>query len=213
MRMLAWTALALVVGTLAGVAVGKAVSGRSAPAAAPQLPGVEVAPVAERALPLFADATPAGAANAFRGAATGRAPEPNTDRPTPLDPKAAPPTEVLVLPHGPGRMATVDLHLLGVAQLPVFQGVMTRDGPANLTSIQRAPRVAAIRDADTQFELLHIGFDRDARPIAAHIKLSETGQEGIVVLAVTRKGQPDAVAPLRPVLAAELAPLPAERDR
>ncbi len=188
-----WTAIGLAAGLAAGIATGKLSFGTTTPGPAPKLAGVEVAVAVERAAPLFADATPAVAPLVpTTVAAELAAPVAAAD--------AKPPSEIIVLPHGPGHFAHLDLAAAGVASLPIYAGAMTRDGPAQLTSIQRAAKVGTLKGPEAEFEWLHAGFDREARLVAAHVRLPDGGVEGIVVLAVNRKGQPELLLPLRPNL-------------
>ncbi|MBI5610816.1 MAG: hypothetical protein HY902_18200 [Deltaproteobacteria bacterium] len=204
------TAIALVVGAAAGVAVGKLSGGVAHPGEPPALPGVEVAAPSEHAAPLFASETPSEAPVAATAATVGS----GQPGPAPGEQAVAramaekPPNEILVLPHGPGHFARVDLAAAGLSSLPIYAGTMTRDGPAQLTSIQRAAKVGTLRGPQAEFEWLHAGFDRDARLVAAHIRLPDGGVEGVVVLLVTRKGQPEVLLPLRPDLSRRAEPAP-----
>jgi hypothetical protein len=115
----------------------------------------------------------------------------------------------LVLPHGPGHFASLQLEAAGLTQLTVYQGSMVRDGLAHPPAILRAPKVATLRGSEVRVELLHLGFDRDAQPIAAHVRLTEgpaAGSEGIALLRVARKGQPEAVVQLRPLAGEAVEP-------
>ncbi len=200
MHWAATTAIALVVGAAAGVAVGKLGNSTPSPGEAPALPGVEVAAPAERTAPLFASATPAeapaeatanlqAAAPVEAPAAPGAVARPSPDKP---------PNEILVLPHGPGHFARVDLAAAGLNSLPIYAGTMNRDGPAQLTSIQRAAKVGSLKGPEAEVEWIHAGFDHDARLVAAHVRVPDGGPEGLIVLLVTRKGQPEVLLPLRP---------------
>lgn len=200
MKTALWTLVTVLIGALAGTLLGKATHPEAVvPPAPAELPGVEPEPSQGQAQPLFAEATPASspAAPAPIPAAADTADSPAV--------AATAPTAVLVIPHGPGRFATLDLQAAELSQLSVYQGTLLRDGLANPASISRAAKIATLRGPEPKVELLHLGFDRDAQPIAAHVRLAEgpaAGQEGLVLLRVTRKGQPDAAVQVRPIASA-----------
>lgn len=217
MRILAWTAACVVIGAVLGWLAGSATHPQPPlAAAAGPLPGVEAEPPAGLKAALFADPTattappapnaPSGPAQAGR-AEQAQIPEVEASSATPAQPTAG----ILVIPHGPGRFALLQLEAAGLTHLAVYQGSMIRDGLAHPPAILRAPKVATLRGSEVRVELLHLGFDREAQPIAAHIRLVEgpaAGSEGIALLRVARKGQPEAAVQLRPV--AGEAPEPGE---
>lgn len=201
MKTALWTLLATLIGTLAGALLGRATHPQAVVAAmAAELPGVEPEPSQGQAQPLFAEATPAGAPAALDSVPAAAEPA------APPAGAAAAPTAVLVIPHGPGRFATLDLATAELPTLSVYQGSLTRDGLANPAAISRASKIATLRGPEPKVELLHLGFDREAQPVAAHVRLAEgpaAGQEGLVLLRVTRKGQPDAAVQVRPIASAQ----------
>lgn len=197
MRILAWSVALTILGVGLGWLVGRGTHPQAPlEASAGPLPGVEPEPPASQQTALFADSTPTSA-TAAPAAAPPPAPAPAADALAPAA-EAAPPSEVLVLPHGPGRFASLQLEAAGLSQLTVYQGSMLRDGLAQPAAILRAPKIATLRGAEVRVELLHLGFDREARPIAAHVRLAD-GQEGIALLRVAPKGQPEVLVPLRPL--------------
>ncbi len=227
MRILAWTAASVLIGAALGWLAGRATHPQPPlTAVAGPLPGVEAEPPAGHKAALFADPT-ATAAPPEPSVAAGPA---QADRAMQaqlpaIEASAAapsqPPSDILVLPHGPGHFASLQLEAAGLTQLAVYQGSMVRDGLAHPPAILRAPKVATLRGSEVRVELLHLGFDREAQPIAAHVRLTEgsaAGSEGIALLRVARKGQPEAVVQLRPLAseagnpseAPELAPAAAE---
>jgi hypothetical protein len=215
MRILAWTADCVLIGAALGWLAGRTTHPQPPlTAVAGPLPGVEAEPPAGHKAALFADPTataapaqpsaPSGAATADR-AVQGQAP----GVPAAAAAEVPPPSGILVLPHGPGHFASLQLEAAGLTQLTVYQGSMVRDGLAHPPAILRAPKVATLRGSEVRVELLHLGFDRDAQPIAAHVRLTEgpaAGSEGIALLRVARKGQPEAVVQLRPLAGEAVEP-------
>ncbi len=200
MRILAWSVALVVVGAGLGWLVGRGTHPQAPiEASAGPLPGVEPEPPASQQTPLFAESTPTSATTA-----PANAPQPapvqaaDAQAPAAEAAQGAAPSEVLVLPHGPGRFASLQLDVAGLSQLAVYQGSMLRDGLAQPAAILRAPKIATLRGTEVRVELLHLGFDREARPIAAHVRLAD-GQEGIALLRVAPKGQPEVLVPLRPL--------------
>lgn len=208
MRFLAWTAASVLIGAALGWLAGRATHPQPPlTAVAEPLPGVEAEPPAAHKAALFADPTataappepssPAGPAQADR-AMQAQLPANDASAAAP----AQPPSDILVLPHGPGHFASLLLETAGLTQLAVYQGSMVRDGLAHPPAILRAPKVATLRGSEVRVELLHLGFNREAQPIAAHVRLTAgpaAGSEGIALLRVARKGQPEAVVQLRPL--------------
>lgn len=208
MRILAWTAACVLIGAALGWLAGRTTHPQPPlTAVAVPLPGVEAEPPAGHKAALFADPTattappepsaPAGPGQNDR-AMQGQLPAVGESAAAP----AQPPSDILVLPHGPGHFASLQLEAAGLTQLALYQGSMVRDGLAHPPAILRAPKVATLRGSEVRVELLHLGFDREAQPIAAHVRLTEgpgAGSEGIALLRVARKGQPEAVVQLRPL--------------
>lgn len=206
MRILAWTAACVMIGAALGWLAGRTTHPQPPlTAVAGPLPGVEAEPPAGHKAALFADPTattapPQPSTAAGPAQAEGPAPAPVVDGNATA--AALPPSDILVLPHGPGHFASLQLEAAGLTQLAVYQGSMVRDGLAHPPAILRAPKVATLRGSEVRVELLHLGFDREAQPIAAHVRLTEgpaAGSEGIALLRVARKGQPEAVVQLRPL--------------
>lgn len=195
-----WTFVAVLLGAVCGVLLGSASHPQTAvPAAPAELPGVEPESIQAQAQALFAEGTPTAPSDS--ASSSGAAPV--VAPPVAPLPSAAP-MAILVIPHGPGRFATLDLQAAELSQLPVYQGTLLRDGLANPAAITRAPKIATLRGPEPRVELLHLGFDREAQPVSAHVRLTEgpaAGQEGMVVLRATRKGRPDAAVLLRPIAA------------
>lgn len=200
-----WTLLAVLVGAVCGALLGTATHPQATvPAVAAELPGVEPEPPQGQVQPLFADATPStqAAQAPDTGAAAAR---PEVVAP----PTAVAPTAVLVIPHGPGHFATLDLQAAELTQIAVYQGTLVRDGLANPAVISRAPKITMLRGPEPRVELLHLGFDREAQPVSAHVRLTEgpaAGQEGMVLLRVAHKGQPETTVLLRPIAAVPAEP-------
>ena len=210
-RTLAYCVAAIALGLMAGALVGWAkLSNRgAAPPEGPPLPGVEVAAADEAAVPLFAEMATPTTAPGDHGA--GSAPTAAAAAAVVPQPVAAPAaveavTAVLIVPHGPGFYAELDLAAASVQVLPVYAGTMTHDGTVQPNAITRAVKVATLRGPVAQVELLHLGFVQQAQPSVAHIRTAEH-VEGLVLLRVAKKGQPDAVVAVRP-LAPPDAPTP-----
>ncbi len=210
MKTILWSLVAVVVGLGGGALVGQLTHPRAeVPAAAVQAPGVEPEPPQGQALPLFAD--PTATAVAVPGPAAA-APLAKPTEAAAAAAAAAAPTAILVIPHGPGRFATLDLQAAELSQLSVYQGTLARDGLANLAAISRAAKIATLRGPEPKVELLHLGFDRQAQPVAAHVRLTDgpaAGQEGMVLLRVPRKELPDAAVAVLPIASEPAEPEPA----
>ncbi len=205
MRVVLYSLGALVVGLLLGSTAGWVQMREHRP---PQqhgapLPGVEAAPVFEAQTALFAEmaaAQTAAQAQANQQAdkaapASATAPMPST-APTEPEPKDANP--VIILPHGPGFFAELDLAAAGLPSVPLYAGTMQRDGLANPAQTAKGTKIGNLRGPLARVELLHIGFQKDALPAVIHIKTPE-GTEGLVVIRVPKKGQPETVIAIRPL--------------
>lgn len=206
----------LVAGLLVGLAIGWLVEGRAAtpppfevpapppvvvPVPAPVEPTPTAAPVAQPPEPIAArDPPDAGAV------------PPAADV---VEPASLPP-DVHLIPRGPGQFALLDLAPAGVPSLPVHQGKLARSGSVSPAFV-KAPKIATLRGPVVRVELLHLGFDNEARPIAAHVRTygRPGGEvEGLVPLRIAAKGQPERWVGLMrdpdPPEVPVLAPTPAE---
>jgi hypothetical protein len=130
------------------------------------------------------------------------------------------PSEISLVPRGPGHFAWLDLRAAGIPSVTVRQGILTRDGAANWANFANKPKVALLKGPSVRVELLHLGFDAEARPIVAHVRT--TGHaggevEGIVPLKIGEVFLPvradlDSPPPPRPApvpLRPAVAPAPA----
>jgi hypothetical protein len=97
-------------------------------------------------------------------------------------PEAAPSLDYGLLRRGPGQYARILLEAAGVSSLAVRQGQMTRDG-GQWQDFARNPVAGILRGKEVEIELLHVAFDREGRPVMAHIRtLGEPPIEGVVAL-------------------------------
>ncbi len=88
-----------------------------------------------------------------------------------------------LLPRGPGHTALLDLDAAGLTTLQVRLGTLNRDGAALWARFAKNPRVATLEGPQARVELLHLGFDAEARPVLAHIRTVDDARvEGIVPL-------------------------------
>ena len=88
-----------------------------------------------------------------------------------------------LLPRGPGKTALLDLESAGLATLQVRAGSLARDGAANWAKFAKNPRVATLQGPQARVELLHLGFDAEARPILAHVRTVDDARvEGVIAL-------------------------------
>ncbi|MBM4342636.1 MAG: hypothetical protein FJ100_04585 [Deltaproteobacteria bacterium] len=205
MRVVFYSLGALVVGLVLGSAAGWVqMRGHRPPQSqGPTLPGVEEAPVFEAQTALFADmaaAHTAAQAQAHTQAAKAMG---TPAAATPAPPQAAVPeatdaNPVLVLPHGPGFFAELDLAAAGVPAVTIYAGSMARDGLANPAQTAKAAKIGSLRGPLARVELLHIGFQKDALPAVVHVRTPE-GLEGLVVVRLAKKGQPETAIAIRPL--------------
>lgn len=87
-------------------------------------------------------------------------------------------------PRGPGKYALLDLASAGVGALVVRQGAMDRDGGLP-PGRAKAKVIHTLRGSSAVVELLHLAFDAEAQPIAAHIRTCHPPiLEGIVALRI-----------------------------
>lgn len=208
MRTIGYCLAALAGGLLVGAAAGwLRMRDHAGPGPAPQLAGVEAAAADRVAPPLFADlpsgptaaAASAGQDNAGvppAGAAAGGATPPNGETAEPA---------VLVVPHGAGFFAELDLAAAGLPSVPIYAGALARDGLAQPAQVMKAGKIGTLRGPLAKVELLHFGFQRDAQASVAHVRSAE-GLEGLVVLRQPRKGAADLVIAVRPLSAPGDAP-------
>ncbi len=169
----------------------------------PPLPGVEAAPVFEAQTALFADMAAAQtAAQAQELRQVSKAAQPAgvlaEAAVKPSDPESKEANPVIILPHGPGFFAELDLAAAGLQSVPVYAGSLARDGLANPAQTAKGSKIGALRGPLARVELLHIGFQKDALPAVVHVKTPE-GLEGLVVVRVAKKGQPESVIAIRPL--------------
>jgi hypothetical protein len=193
------TAVAVLVGGTVGVLAGWHDAPRaSTPPPLPlRTPGVEPPPAALPAVPLLAEASATRAP-----AVTAATPRPAVLPPPlpPLDTRTVPAGQALILPHGPGHKATLLLKEASIPALLVHEGTMNRDGPADVTKVLRAPTIGQLRGPEAVVELLHLGFDSEARPVVAHVRPVGKGPEGLVVLRSTRRNGSILQVPVRPLV-------------
>jgi hypothetical protein len=126
--------------------------------------------------------------------------------PAAFDGDAAPTFDPHLLPRGPGRFAVIDLSTTELALVPVRAGKLDRDGAAPPHLFQKATKLAVIRAPGERVELLHLGYDREATPVLAHVRTA-AGIEGVIALV-----QGDVRVPLLPdpeVAEVALDPTPA----
>lgn len=115
------------------------------------------------------------------------APAPTAQAPAATPPPAGfDPIAISLIPRGPGKFAVIDLAAVDIPQVDVRQGSLSRNGAASWAQFAKRPRLTVLRDAQVRVELLHIGFDRDAVPVVAHIRT--TGHAG---------GEVEGMIPLR----------------
>lgn len=186
-------------GLVLGLAVGWLAIGRAqVPDAAPSWPTalVPAAPPAGAVPPAAAvQADPPAARRAQLPAPAAQAPAPATRAPT--QPAEAPvetppaaagfdPIAISLIPRGPGRYAILDLAAVDIPQVDVRQGALSRNGAASWAQFAKRPRLTVLRDPQVRVELLHVGFDREAVPVVAHIRT--TGHAG---------GEVEGMIPLR----------------
>jgi hypothetical protein len=194
---LAWPLLgAIVVGLAVGLALGwvTTTDRRTAPPLAGSLPqelaevptddreiGPPAAPTPALPAPATPDASNASIAGAGLDADTAADPDDALLVPAAFDGDAPPAFDPHLLPRGPGRFALIDLSPSGLAAVPVRAGKLDRDGPAPPHLFQKAMKVTLIRAPGERVELLHLGYDREATPVLAHVR-TLAGVEGVIAL-------------------------------
>ncbi len=132
---------------------------------------------------------------------TVKAPQPTANAPDVVEetPLVGDPS---LLPRGPGHTALLDLEAAGLPSVQVRLGTLNRDGAANWARFAKNPRVATLAGPQARVELLHLGFDAEARPVLAHIRtVDDARQEGIVALVTGDVRVPVLADPDPPVLA------------
>jgi len=89
-----------------------------------------------------------------------------------------------LVPRGPGRYALLDLQAAGAGSLVVRAGRLERDGAAQPRLFAQAAKVGVLRGPRAKVELLHLGFDHEARPVLAHVRSvgATPAFEGVVTL-------------------------------
>ncbi len=118
-----------------------------------------------------------------------------------------------LLPRGPGHTALLDLETAGLTSVQVRLGTLNRDGAANWAKFAKNPRVATLQGPQARVELLHLGFDAEARPVLAHIRtVDEARVEGIVALLAGDVRVPVLADPDPPQLAPPPVKAPPEEE-
>lgn len=185
-------ALGLAGGAALGLGIGRATSGSSqtppafllaapsttAPAAAPAAP-VPAPAAADDAAPPAAHAAPPAAPVAAAAA------EGDPVIPARAGVEGAEAVDISLLARGKGHYAFVELETAQVTTLTIRQGELQRDGAASFKTFAGRPKVGVLKGPRPRVELLHLGFDAEARPILAHIRTSghAAGEvEGIIAL-------------------------------
>jgi hypothetical protein len=129
---------------------------------------------------------PAAAAQSPAPAARAPAQPAEASAETPPPAAGFDPIAISLIPRGPGRYAILDLAAVDIPQVDVRQGVLSRNGAASWAQFAKRPRLTVLRDPQVRVELLHVGFDREAVPVVAHIRT--TGHAG---------GEVEGMIPLR----------------
>lgn len=196
MRIVLQLVLLLIVGLAVGLGLGYVAIGRAS--APPALPASAQPPLA----PAVAPPPPASALPSAITPSLDEPPPPQLARAPQVQPLQAglvplpppsgrqpdvDPSEISLVPRGPGHFAFLDLQGAGVPSVTVRQGVLARDGAANWATFANKPKLALLKGPSVRVELLHLGFDGEARPVVAHVRT--TGHaggevEGIVPLKV-----------------------------
>lgn len=197
MRLFLQVFLALIAGLAVGLGTGWVAIGRAttptpfALASGPPLaPAVAAQPVpVAPAAPVGASPAPAATAKPAIAAVDSAIAAPAAPVPA-ADMKAQPasdPIAASLVPRGPGQFALLDLQGAGLTQVLVRQGTLVRDGAASWSTFANRPRLAVLHGPRARVELLHLGFDAEARPVVAHVRT--TGHaggeiEGVVALKI-----------------------------
>ncbi len=218
LRIVGATVLAGLVGLAVGLGAGWVTLGRGA-TVADEVP-VAAAPLApDVALP--AAPTPAAAVDVGKllaeqpkdkGAVKPVTPSPQEHTPDVIEetPLVGDPS---LLPRGPGRTAILDLEAAGLPTLQVRLGVLNRDGAALWARFAKNPKVATLQGPQARVELLHLGFDAEARPVLAHIRTVDDARvEGVISLVTTDSRIPVLADPDPPDLTPPPVKPPAEDD-
>lgn len=145
------------------------------------------------------------------------APKQPTPAPAPQAPDVLEETPLVgdpsLLARGPGHTALLDLEAAGLTTLQVRLGTLTRDGAANWARFAKNPRVATLQGPQARVELLHLGFDAEARPVLAHIRTVDDARvEGIIPLQVGDVRVPVLEDPDPPTLAPPPVKAPPEEE-
>lgn len=187
-------ALQVTFGLAGGLALGL-VGGRVAGGCA-QTPPAFVMPVVAAAAPAAVpgpvgapDAVPVPVAVAPAGSAAAAVADP-AQADDPVIPAragidSAQSVDVSLIPRGKGHFALLDLETAQVAALTIREGSLQRDGAAAYKNYSGNAKVGVLKGPRPRVELLHLGFDAEARPILAHIRTAghAAGEvEGIVAL-------------------------------
>ena len=189
-------AIGLVGGAALGLGIGRATAGtaQTPPAfvlAAPSAATAAAAPEAAAAAPAPAAAPasdprpPADPAPAAAPAGDAAAAEGDPVIPARAGVDGAGAVDISLLVRGKGHFAFVDLETAQVTALTIRQGELQRDGAANFKTFAGRPKVGVLKGPRPRVELLHLGFDAEARPILAHIRTTghAAGEvEGIIAL-------------------------------
>jgi hypothetical protein len=206
---LKWQALiALLASGIVGLTVGYLALGRSQvpPEQAPSAVALPPPPPAAPAPPPVAAPQVDPSAKAKAPAASRAARAPQTAAPTVAVPggaalgavgdapfvparasvdAAAATTDTSMLTTGPGRFVFLELQTAAIPSLTMREGQLARNGAASYGKFAQNPKVGAVKGARPRVELLHIGWDREARPVVAHIRTTGSPPiEGIVALKI-----------------------------
>ncbi len=126
---------------------------------------------------------PAGSDSPDLGVAAATGEDDKVLVPAPASADRAPTADVSLIERGPGSFAIVDLESGGVETLTIREGAMERDGGGSYRDFARNAKLGEIRGERVRVELLHAGFDREGRPIMAHIRTTGTPPvEGVIAL-------------------------------
>jgi hypothetical protein len=98
---------------------------------------------------------------------------------------AAATTDTSMLTTGPGRFVFLELQAAAITSLTMREGQLARNGAATYGKFAQNAKVGTVKGARPRVELLHVGWDREARPVVAHIRTTGSPPiEGIVALKI-----------------------------
>jgi hypothetical protein len=172
----------LLLALVLGFGVGWLAVGRAQVPASPPAWSTSLIPPAPPLAPQAAEPPPPRLPVATDESARARTPSPAKVEVPTAEPAAPPeaagfdPVAVSLIPRGPGRFAVLDLAAVDIPQVDVRQGQLVRNGAASWAQFAKRPRLTVLRGTQVRVEWLHVGFDREARPVVAHIRT--TGHAG-----------------------------------